>query len=137
MFSSTAVRAYLVVDFVDLHVSVHCFRLCGGTTSLLFSRLSCKLTRCRISLWFLCTMVCILRSCRLWDATIVWASPYSVDYACVCWPHKRHCSTLLLRLPAQKYLPTSCLLSARRATTSTNPREAQPLSTVPGYLQYP
>ena len=35
------------------------------------------------------------------------------------------------------YISTSCLLSARRATTSTNHREAQPLSTVPGYLQYP
>ena len=38
MFSSTAVVAY-IVDFVDLYASVH-RTLCGGTTSLRFSRVS-------------------------------------------------------------------------------------------------
>ena len=81
----------------------------------------------------------ILTSCRLWDATIVWTSLYSVDYVCVCIGHiiSAIVQHYFFVSGAQKYLPTSCLLSARRATTSTNHREAQPLSTVPGYLQYP
>ena len=79
----------------------------------------------------------ILTSCHLWDATIVWTSLYSVDFVSVCIGHKSAIVQHYFLSGAQKYLSTSCLLSARRATTSTNHREAQPLSTVPGYLQYP
>ena len=78
-----------------------------------------------------------LTSSCLWGVIIVWTSLYSVDYVSVC---NGHLSATVQHYffvsGAHKYLSTSCLLSARRATTSTDHREAQALPTVPGYLQY-
>ena len=78
-----------------------------------------------------------LTFCRLWYVTIASTSLCTLWIASVCavyWPatFQHHFMS-----GARKYLPTSCLLSNRRATTSTNHRETQPLPNVPGYLQYP